>query len=107
MTLSPIQFICQTVKFFFCSVVKTFWIDSQSLKVIAMSAITPSDFAQGAILPLRTTSHASEDRDISASCDTNATGLRILREDELDLTCDTNATGLPILRVAELKLSLC
>ena len=50
-------------------------------------------------------SHASEDRVVVATCDTNAAGLPILSEDELDLTWNNNATGFPELRVAELQLS--
>ena len=51
-------------------------------------------------------SHASQDLDIVASCDTNATGLAVLRVDELDFTCDNNGTGLTVHSVAQVRLSL-
>ena len=51
-------------------------------------------------------SHASQDRDNVASCDTNATGLAVLKVDELDFTCDNDGTRLTVHRVAQVKVSL-
>ena len=52
-------------------------------------------------------SHASQDRDIVASCDTNATGLTVLKVDEARFShVITDGMGLTVHRVAQGKISL-